>query len=105
MKKIVVSKEKLQNYILNNEAVFQVFGELMEVANDNEEENRLNLLDYLNSASSIEIYEKGHWYIKDEFQDINDWSQKDDVLLLLETIGVLVCITRKDALNNGLIAA
>lgn len=105
MKKAVVSKEKLHNYISRNEVVYQAFGELMEVSNDKEEGNRMNLLKYLNSASSINVYEKDHWYIKEEFQDINDWSKKDDVLFLLETIGVIICITRKEALENKLIAA
>lgn len=105
MKKIFVSKEKLHNFISKNEVVFQVFGELVEVANDKEEKNRMNLLNNLASSSSIEVYEKDHWYIKEEFQDINDWSKKDDVLFLLEKIGVLVCITRKEAIENKLIAA
>lgn len=98
-------KEHLRDYIVNNEVVFQACGELIEVANELEEVNRKNLLDDLNRTSKIEVYEKDSLFIKDDFLELNDWSFRDDVLFLLQTVGVLICIARKEVLNNGLIAA
>lgn len=98
-------KENLKKYIEANEVVFQAFGDLMEISNDCNAENKKNLIKYLNETSSIEIYEKDHPYISEEFQELNDWSQKEDVLFFLTPIGVLICITKKEALENKLIAA
>jgi hypothetical protein len=38
----------------------------VEVANEVEKENRETLLAYFDDASSVEVYPKGHWFIKDE---------------------------------------
>ena len=98
-------KENLRAYIIKNEVVFQAFGDLVEVANEVEKENREKLLAYFDDASSVEVYPKGHWFIKDEFADLDGWATEDDVMFLLQNMGVLICITRKEALNNELIAA
>ena len=98
-------KENLRAYIIKNEVVFQAFGDLVEVANEVEKENREELLAYFDDASSVEVYPKGHWFIKDEFADLDGWATEDDVMFLLQNMGVLICITRKEALNNELIAA
>ena len=98
-------KENLRTYITNNEVIFQAFGNLVEVANEAEKENREELLAYFDDASSVEVYQKGHWFIKDEFADLNGWATDDDVLFLLQNIGVLICVPKKEALNNKLIAS
>ena len=98
-------KENLRTYITNNEVIFQAFGNLVEVANEAEKENREELLAYFDDASSVEVYQKGHRFIKDEFADLDGWATDDDVMFLLQNIGVLICISKKDALNNEIIAA
>ena len=100
-----IAKETLREYVMRNEVVFQAFGDLVEVANEAEKENREELLAYFDDASSVEVYQKGHWFIKDEFADLDGWATDDDVLFLLQNIGVLICISKKDALNNEIIAA
>ena len=100
-----IAKGTLREYVMRNEVVFQAFGNLVEVANEAEKENREELLAYFDDASSVEVYQKGHWFIKDEFADVDGWATDDDVLFLLQNIGVLICISKKDALNNEIIAA
>ena len=56
MKKANVLKNNLQFYISHNEVVYQVNDELMEVANEKEEMNRITLLNYLNATSTIEVF-------------------------------------------------
>lgn len=98
-------KEKLCEYIKQNEVVFQAFGNLVEVANENEKENKEELLAFFKDSSSVEVFNKGHWFIKDDFADLNSWAQENDVLFLLQNIGVLICVNKRDALTNKLIAA
>ena len=100
-----IAKGTLREYVMRNEVVFQAFGNLVEVANEAEKENREELLAYFDDASSVEVYQKGHWFIKDEFADLDGWATDDDVMFLLQNIGVLICISKKDALNNEIIAA
>lgn len=97
--------DTLREYVKENEVVFQAFGNLIEVANESEKESREELLSYFNDASSVEIYKKGHWFIKDEFADLNRWATKDDVLFLLQNIGVLICVPKQHAIEKKLIAA
>ena len=52
-----IAKDKLRNYVKQNEVVFQAFGELMEVANETEKENKEALLSYFDDASSVEVYQ------------------------------------------------
>lgn len=100
-----ILKSNLQNYIANNEVMFQSYGELMELANAEEKENRDILLSYFPLVSSIEVYSKGHGFIKDEFAEIDSWATEDDLLFLLQNIGVLICIPKKEAEANNLLAA
>ena len=100
-----IAKGTLREYVMRNEVEFQAFGNLVEVANEAEKENREELLAYFDDASSVEVYQKGHWFIKDEFADLDGWATDDDVMFLLQNIGVLICISKKDALNNEIIAA
>ena len=100
-----IAKETLREYVMRNEVVFQAFGNLVEVANEAEKENREELLAYFDDASSVEVYQKGHWFIKYEFADLDGWATDDDVLFLLQNIGVLICVPKKEALNNKLIAS
>ena len=100
-----IAKGTLREYVMRNEVVFQAFGNLVEVANEAEKENREELLAYFDDASSDEVYQKGHWFIKDEFADLDGWATDDDVLFLLQNIGVLICVPKKLALDNNLIAA
>lgn len=68
-----IAKDKLREYVQENEVVFQAFGDLVEVANEAEKENKEALLSYFDDASSVEVYDKGHWYVKDEFADLDEW--------------------------------
>ena len=56
------AKDTLREYVMRNEVVFQAFGDLVEVANEAEKENREELLAYFDDASSVEVYQKGHWF-------------------------------------------
>lgn len=62
-------------------------------------------LAYFDDASSVEVYQKGHWFIKDKFADLDGWAKDDDVLFMLQYIGVLICVPKKLALENNLITA
>lgn len=100
-----IAKDTLREYVMRNEVEFQAFGNLVEVANEAEKENREELLAYFDDASSVEVYQKGYLFIKDEFADLDGWATDDDVLFLLQNIGVLICVPKKLALDNNLIAA
>lgn len=95
----------LRLYIENNEVVFQAVGELVEVANAAEEANKAALLSYFDNATSVEFFTKGHSFIKDEFADLDGWATDDDVLFLLQNIGVLICVPKQHAIENKLIVA
>lgn len=97
------SIENLKNYIKSNNVVFQAYGELIEVADDEHVDERTILLEYVNKASSVEIYKKGDPFIQEPFEDLSNWSTEDDKLFLLETIGVLVCIPSKEATSKNII--
>ena len=100
-----VSREKLLRYVENEEVVYQIVNELMNVSNGTEEENRETLLTKLQNADIVEVYEKDDSDIKEIFPDLNDWSTKDDTLFFLVGLGVLICISKKEALQNNLITA
>ena len=95
-----IAKDTLREYVKENEVVFQAFGSLVEVANEVEKENREELLSYFDIASSVEVYQKGHRFIKDEFADLNEWATEDDVLFLLQNIGVLICVQKKNGIKQ-----
>lgn len=98
-------KESLQQYIEQNEVVYQASGDLVEVANESNKENRDNLLRYLRSAYIVDIFKKNDQLVKNNFQELNDWCVDDDVLFFLYPIGVLVCVTKNEAVKNNLIAS
>ena len=100
-----IAKDTLREYVKRNEVVFQTFDGLIEVANEAEKENREELLAYFDKASSVEVYQKGHRFIKDEFADLDGWATDDDVMFLLQNIGVLICVPKQQAIVNKLIAA
>ena len=50
-----IAKGTLREYVRRNEVVFQAFGNLVEVANEAEKENREELLAYFDDASSVEV--------------------------------------------------
>lgn len=97
--------KNLTNYIEHNEVVYQVCGELVELSNSDNSDNHASLLNYLRHASGMEEYTKGYSFIREAFEEIDNWSTEDDALLLLETIGVVVCIPRKLAIDNQIIPA
>lgn len=94
----------LRNYIENNEVVYQVCGELVEVSNAVNGDNRKSLLEYFKHVSSVEVYQKGDSFIHDPFEELDNWATEDDILLLLEIIGIVVCIPRKIAIDNQIIS-
>lgn len=95
-----VSTGEFLKYIVTNEVVYQELEGLVEVSNDKEIENRDQLKEYLLKTSTIETYSKGHWLIKDDFEELDNWSKEDDVLFLLQPIGVLICIPQKVLLKT-----
>ena len=97
------SKKTLLRYIKNNEVVYQVYGELVEVSNDNNIDNRNALIEYFNQSSSIELYTKDDEYIREPFSDLNDWATSEDQFFLLEKIGVLICISKKCVIKNHIV--
>lgn len=105
MKLITDIKEKLQYYINNNEVVYQFCGELVEVSNETMQKNKNTLLDSVNRANYIEMYGKHDSFVKDGLSELTEWSSDDDVLFLLDGIGVLICIPQKVALYNNPIMA
>ena len=96
---------QLFNYVINNEVVYQLCGELMEVSNDKEKENKVALLSYLSSAKRIEVYDKHNAFELDGCTELVDWSTDDDVLFILDGIRVIICIPKEEAIVNNLIAA
>lgn len=105
MKLITDIKEKLQYYINNNEVVYQFCGELVEISNETMQKNKNALLDSFNRANLIEMCGKHNSSTKDGWPELTEWATDDDVLFLLDSIGVLICIPQKVALDNNLIMA
>lgn len=97
--------QSLLNYVESNEVVYKFCGELMEVSNDTEKENKETLLGYFRRANRVEVYDKHNSFVKDGWAELADWSTDDDVLFLLDGIGVLICIPQKEAIKNNLIEA
>lgn len=100
-----IAKEMLREYVKENEVIFQASGYLMDVSNEVEKENKQELFAYFDDASSVKIYQKEHWFIKDEFANLDGWAKQDDVLFLLQNIGVLICVPKRHDIVNKLIAA
>lgn len=96
---------QLLDYILNNEVVYQFCGELIEVSNNVEKENKETLLGCFRRNSRVEVYTKHDRWAKEGWPELANWSTDDDVLFLLQNIGVLICVPKKLALNHNLIAA
>lgn len=96
---------QLLNYVSNNEVVYQFCGELMSVSNDSEKENKKTLLDYFFGANRVEVYDKHEEFVAENWTELADWSTEEDVLFLLDGIGVLICIPKKEAIANDLIEA
>ena len=96
---------QLLNYVMNNEVVYQFCGELLEVSNDIEKENKETLLGYFRRANRVEVYTKQDRWAKDGWPELTGWSTDDDMLFLLDGVGVMICIPKKEALANNLIEA
>ena len=60
-------KDHLQLYVKNNEVVYQLCGELVEVSNETEKENKNTLLSYFNRANHIYIYDKHDSFIQEDW--------------------------------------
>ncbi|MDD5791649.1 MAG: hypothetical protein PUD22_03590 [Erysipelotrichaceae bacterium] len=82
-------KENLRTYIINNEVVYQSCGELVEVSNDTEKENKDTLLGYFNRANRVDVYTKQDRWAKDGWPELTDWSTDDDVLFLLQNVSIV----------------
>ena len=103
MKNPTVSINDLNTYITHNEVIYQACGELVELSNDDNQENRQTLLTYLTQASSVEVYEKGDSFIHEPFEELDDWATETDYLLLLQIIGVLICIPKDSAIEAKIV--
>lgn len=77
-------------------------GELVEVSNDTEKENKGTLIRYLRRANRVEVYTKQDRWAKDGWSELADWSTDDDVLFLLDGVGVMICIPKKESVENHL---
>lgn len=95
----------LRDYVKQNEVVFQAIDSLVNVSNDSEKENREELLSYLSDAAGVEAFSKGHCSIKNDFPELAEWATEEDVLFLLRGVGVLICVPKRMAADNNLIAA
>ena len=95
-----IAKDTLREYVKENEVVFQAFGSLVGVANESEKENREELLSYFDDTLGVEIYQKGHRFIKDEFADLDRWATQNDVLFPLQNVGVLICVPKNKPLKT-----
>ena len=97
-----ITADKLQKYVETNEVVFQFCGELVEASNDTEKENKETLIRYLRRANRVEVYTKQDRWAKDGWSELADWSTDDDVLFLLDGVGVMICIPKKESVENHL---
>lgn len=95
--------DNLKNYIENNEVVYQVCDELIEVSNSENLENRKSLLEYFKHVNSVEVFQKGASFIHEPFEELDNWATQEDCLLLLQIIGVLICIPRKTAVDAKIV--
>lgn len=100
-----ITADALRTYIETNEVVYQFCDALMEVSNDTEKENKETLLGYFRRANRVEVYSKHDSWAKDGWPELADWSTDDDVLFLLDGVGVMICIPKKEAIANNLIEA
>lgn len=98
-----ITADILQKYVEANEVVYQFCGELMEVSNDMEKENKETLLGYFRRANRVEVYTKHDSWAKDGWPELADWSTDDDVLFLLDGVGVMIRIPKKEAISNNFI--
>lgn len=105
MKLNIESTKKFLDYIKNNEVIYQVCDGLIEVSNAGNTENRNALTDFFKKAICIEAFQKNDVIIQESFADLNNWSTDDDTLLLLQDVGVLVCVPKKDVSDNNLMIA
>lgn len=97
------SIDNLRGYIANNEVVYQVCDELIEVANNSNPDNRDLLLAYNNQASKVMVLYKGSTMLHEGFEDIDNWATEDDSLFFMETSGVVICIPSKLAKQSQII--
>ena len=97
--------DTLRQYVEKSEVVYQFCSKLMEVSNDTEKENKETLLGYFRRANRVEVYSKQDRWAKDGWPELTDWSTDVDMLFLLDGVGVLICIPKKEALANNLIEA
>ena len=97
-----ITADILQKYVETNEVVFQFCGELVEVSNDTEKENKETLIRYLRRANRVKVYTKQDRWAKDGWSELADWSTDDDVLFLLDGVGVMICIPKKESVENHL---
>lgn len=96
--------EKLRQFVESNEVVYQEFENVIEISNDQNPQNRKALLDCFKHVSSVEVYQKGSAFIHEPFEELDKWATDEDLLFLLELIGVLICIPRKVAIEQKLIS-
>ena len=100
-----ITADILLSYEESHEVVYQFCGELMEVSNDTEKENKETLLGYFRRANRVEFYTKHDRWAKDGWSELADWSTDDDLLFLLDGVGVMICIPKKEAIANNFIEA
>lgn len=98
-----IKADALRKYVEFHEVVYQFCGELMEVSNDTEKENKETLLGYFRRANRVEVYTKHDRWANDGCPKLVDWSTDDDLLFLLDGVGVMICIPKKEAIANNLI--
>ena len=100
-----IKVEMFQGYIEGNEMIYQFYCEFMEVSSDTKKENKEEHLGYFRRANRMEVYTKHDRWAKEGWPELTDWSTDDDILFLLDGVGVLICIPKKEAIANNLIEA
>lgn len=98
-----IQVDKLCLYVENNEVTFQFCGELIGVSNETEKNNKRKLLSFFRKAKCIEIYDKNNSFVEEGWPELVDCSTDGDVLFLLDGIGVLIRVPKKEAVKNNLI--
>lgn len=89
---IKIDKQKLSQYILDEEVVFQYGGELVEVAHGKDDTLSKELSDVVRQSPDVKIVSFDE--VKDDFFDLVDWAIEESDILIFVDYDVLICIPK-----------
>lgn len=72
---------------------------------DAEKGDKETLLGFFRRAKRVEVYTKHDRWAENVWSELANWSTYDDVLFLLDGVGMLICIPNREAITNNLIEA